>query len=422
MCLCLAGAFWLRRAIWLSIIICMIFWLFFQLRLCVLRLSAGGTVRTWSQRNIADIPVPAITVCHGNGFKKSVVLRHQSADTVGWQRWHQQKYQTLNWSSFDGLDQFYQAASYGWSDMVLSCKISGKLCNDIGTLRTSTTLIHGLCTTFVSNITVTKRLTSAQLIMVLREKEPLDDSEFSGWNLFLHPQDTRYSEYLFFSGLVAPVKISSNRLHEVKVFHQITESLPYGEEKGCSTDENALPAYEQCLNRCMKKQLADGVIPATAHAPSCTVPWLSPKIYGPNTPSCRTMAELERSSLNTHKGVNEMMFINWIGGCHCSLPCRKDQYEIEEHEKWHVDETNIYLSYPGTRNATVGVLLLRLLDIEKKVVERDAYPFDTFLADVGGNLGLLLGGSLLTFVELVDYVIASCLSRLAVRPPPPNKS
>ena len=272
--MCLTGAFWLRRAIWLCIIVCLLVWLCFQLRLCVLRLSAGGTVRTRSQRTVTDIPLPAITVCHGNRFKKSVVLRHQPTGNASWSSWHRHGYRTLDWSSFDGLDRFYQAASYGWSDMVLFCMVGGKPCSDIGTFRTRATLMTGLCTTFITNVTVTKRLASSQIMLVLQEREPLDEFEHSGWKIFLHPQSVRYNDVAYFSGLVTLVKIYGNRMHLVKVRRTITEELPYGSGNGCNASEHALKAYESCLGICLMAGTKKGAGSSARTALSCSIPWL----------------------------------------------------------------------------------------------------------------------------------------------------
>ena len=115
--------------------------------------------------------------------------------------------------------------------------------------------------------------------------------------------------------------------------------------------------------------------------------------------------------MGTHNTIREETFLDWVSQCPCKLSCRSDRYHIQDHEKWHTEETTIYLSHPAARNGTHGSLQLWLSDVEEHIVERDEYSVDTFIADVGGNLGLMLGGSLLTLVEIVDCVIATCLSR-----------
>ncbi|XP_043225591.1 acid-sensing ion channel 3-like [Amphibalanus amphitrite] len=406
------AAFWLRRAIWLAIIVCLLVWLCVQLRLCVLRLTEGGTVRTWSRRTVTDIPLPAVTVCHGNRFKKSVVLRHQPAGAASWPSWHRLGYQTLNWSSFDGLDQFYAEASYGWDDMVLFCIVDGRNCKDIGTFRRVPTLLNGLCTTFNTNATVTRRLTTSQVTLVLEEKEPLGEFEHSGWQVFLHPQDVRYNDVSFLSGLVATVKIYGNRMHQVNVQRAITDELPHGSGDGCNSSADALAGYQRCIAGCLMGAMQQRAAPSGERdQPPCAVPWVARHVYRSEPPSCRTMADLERSSMGTHNGVSEQAFVAWSSRCRCPLPCRMARYRIQSQEKWHIEETSIYLAYPEARGGTHGSLMLWLSEDEEVIVEREAYSANSFISDVGGNLGLMLGGSLLTFVEIVDCVIASCLSR-----------
>ena len=115
--------------------------------------------------------------------------------------------------------------------------------------------------------------------------------------------------------------------------------------------------------------------------------------------------------MGTHNGIDEEKYIAWVSKCPCRQSCYSDRYRIQEHEKWHTEETTIYLSYPMSRNGTHGSIMLWLSDVVEHVVEQDEYSVDSFIADVGGNLGLMLGGSLLTLVEIADCVLASCLSR-----------
>ncbi|XP_037088582.1 degenerin mec-4-like [Pollicipes pollicipes] len=408
---CNPGAFWLRRAIWLVIIICLMVWLCLQLKVCVDRLSAGGTVRAWSRRNLVDIPVPAVTVCHGNVFKKSVVLRHQ-LDGFNWQAWRQQGYRTLNWSTFDGLDNFYRAAAYSWADMVLICTVDGRPCSEIGTFRTSHTLLNGLCTTLNTNVTVGRRMVGGQITLVMREREQLDDFEHSGWTVFLHTQEVHYNDFAFFSGQAVTLKVYGNRMHQMKIFRKITQALPHGSGRGCNASDNSYTGQVRCLGSCLMKMVTAKVVKETSGGGKpCSVPWIAANRYRPGTRSCRSLKELERSAGGSERGVKERDFILWTDSCPCTASCRQDRYHIEQHEKWHVEETSVYLKYPGARAITVGGVDLWISDVEESVTEREAYSFDTFIAEVGGNLGLMLGGSLLTFVEILDCVVASCVSR-----------
>lgn len=46
-----------------------------------------------------------------------------------------------------------------------------------------------------------------------------------------------------------------------------------------------------------------------------------------------------------------------------------------------------------------------------KIEEQKAYPILALLCDVGGALGLILGSTLLTVFEVLDFVIVSCMRR-----------
>ena len=50
----------------------------------------------------------------------------------------------------------------------------------------------------------------------------------------------------------------------------------------------------------------------------------------------------------------------------------------------------------------------------EEIEQNIAFEFLSLLSEVGGFLGLLLGASVLTVFELVDYISLSCLSKLQV--------
>ena len=50
----------------------------------------------------------------------------------------------------------------------------------------------------------------------------------------------------------------------------------------------------------------------------------------------------------------------------------------------------------------------------EEIEQNIAFEFLSLLSEVGGFLGLLLGASVLTVFELLDYISLSCLSKLQV--------
>lgn len=47
--------------------------------------------------------------------------------------------------------------------------------------------------------------------------------------------------------------------------------------------------------------------------------------------------------------------------------------------------------------------------------EMTSYNFNALLCDIGATLGLFMGLSLITIIEVLEYVIIACLSRIKSR-------
>ncbi|XP_037071355.1 uncharacterized protein LOC119092495 [Pollicipes pollicipes] len=392
-----SGACWLRRIIWLLVITSLLVWLFFQLQHCIERAMAGGTVRSWSHQVVTNITVPAITVCHGNAFKKSQVLRHVQ-ENVTWSDWRRRGFSTLNWTTFDGLDDFYGRVTYQWEDMVMMCRVNGKACRETGTLQQAGSVQHGLCTTFSTNEVVTTRFTGGQIVLYLEEQETLGDFEHDGWLIYFHGPDVAFNDIVLFTGQASRVRVYKSRKHLLKLSRVTTTQQPH--TSGCRREASNLQ-FKLCLGECILGAMH-------ADSTSCSVPWIPPAHYPHGTRSCASFAELRNASRDMVLGISEDDYIRWTRSCWCPPSCTTDQFEIEGQEKWHAAETSLYVDMPWLRNRSMAVLELWLSDVVVHITEVDAYPFQTFMAEVGGSLGLMLGGSLLTLVEFLDCAIHSC--------------
>lgn len=369
-----------------------------QLHGCAVRMSRGGTIRTWSSRLTPRITVPAITVCHGNRFKKSQVLRHTLPNTT-WVDWRRRKFQTLNWTSFDGLDEFYERATYSWDDSVYRCWVQGKPCKAYGWLRSRITLIFGRCDSFHPNISVARRANNGQVLIFLLEKESLEEFEHNGWGVFLHPVDTNFSTLLYAVGLAQRIRVYKNHAHRVKVGRQTTVSRP--DTTGCSLTHTT-DTFRTCLTSCIFSRSRIFTENAT-----CSVPWVSTAAYKHSTPSCASFSELQASGFNFYRRTSEIMFQNLTSGCNCKPSCNKEEYMLLQQEKSHLSETSVYLDVPTLRNMTAASLRILVSQEEVFLQEQDAYPMGQFVAEVGGSIGFMLGGSLLTLAHAIDLVAVS---------------
>ena len=394
-----AGAFWLRRAVWFLVIAGLLVWLCFQLKDCIQRASTGGTTRQWSRQRLDHIPVPAITVCHGNVFKKSQVLLHTNQG-VTWTAFKQQSYAALNWSSFDDISDFYRDAVYNWRDMIVWCMVQGKQCSEVGSLTPVATLAFGMCTTFKTNVTVKKRTTTGQVVLAFNETQQLDNFEHAGWWIHIHSHQIPFGEISVFTGLTKSFHVAANKWYHIQLAHFKRSLLQ--SSGGCSTDDQAEWNYNECIGTCVMTNMNMTV--------SCKVPWFAAFEYPPQMSPCRTLSELAMNSATNHQ-LDEESFLQMSAGCRCAAPCTSEQYEVERHVVLQLADTTVYQDFPSLIGMNASRIDLSLASLVQVIEEREAYSFQTFISEVGGSLGLMLGGSLLTFVEIIDCVLTACCAR-----------
>ncbi|XP_043230252.1 acid-sensing ion channel 4-like [Amphibalanus amphitrite] len=400
---CNPGAFWLRRAAWFLVIAGLLVWLCFQLKECITRVQAGGTTRQWSRQMLDNIPVPAITVCHGNVFKKNRVLRYTN-EGVTWTEFRHRSFAALNWSSFDDIGEFYSDAVYNWSDMMFWCEVQGRLCSEVGSLTPVATLANGMCTTFKTNATVKKRSSTGQVILAFNETQQLDSYEHSGWWIHIHSHQIPFDEISIFTGLTMWLRVAVNKWYNIRLTH-IRKSLLQSTGQ-CNAAEQAELRYNECIGFCLMTRLNMTV--------SCRVPWFENHAYPPEVPPCRSLAELARNS-PAHHHLDEDSFLQMSSGCECVQPCASERYEVQQQTVWQLEDTVVYQDYPSMIGKNASRVDLSLPPLVQVITEREAYSFQTFISEVGGSLGLMLGGSLLTLVEIIDCVVTACCARRAKR-------
>ncbi|XP_066963473.1 acid-sensing ion channel 3-like [Macrobrachium rosenbergii] len=125
----------------------------------------------------------------------------------------------------------------------------------------------------------------------------------------------------------------------------------------------------------------------------CWLPFMTERSLR-TMPKCLT-AQAFNDSL---KLADRLLFYgNWTrDGCSCLSACNDVTYEAFTDSR--VDNTS-----------TTTRVRIFYNDLTYEAVHEDwAYKIISFMCDVGGSLGLLLGASVLTFIEILECVIAYC--------------
>ena len=132
------------------------------------------------------------------------------------------------------------------------------------------------------------------------------------------------------------------------------------------------------------------------------------------------IAKTERENQCTDhvlKGLQKTLFAS----CNCGLPCRETKFrKYSSHSKWpsteYIDQYKEMIgglrSINGSkqtedyiRNNLIAVNVFFGENQYKKVTEKPMYTADRFVAEIGGQMGIWLGASIFSLLELV-YLLA----------------
>uniref|UniRef100_T1J809 Uncharacterized protein n=1 Tax=Strigamia maritima TaxID=126957 RepID=T1J809_STRMM len=139
----------------------------------------------------------------------------------------------------------------------------------------------------------------------------------------------------------------------------------------CTTEDELV----RCSNRCVEKQFK------TLNT-SCKTPFLTQS----KLPDCKNAHEFN----DFHTKLAKLQFL--IPKCKCSRACTTISY------------TTTRMSYENEENkkkvvSTIGIVMVG--NVKQIITEHYSYPFTSFLSDLGGSIGLFLGISLFTILELL---------------------
>lgn len=137
----------------------------------------------------------------------------------------------------------------------------------------------------------------------------------------------------------------------------------------CASQEQVI----RCKNKCIDDSLEKIV--------NCSLPFMTSK-----WPACRTGLEAKRAFDQTR---DFYYTYNWTR-CVCKRQCRENVY---------VANTNTAEKRPDDRSVMVFQLADNLVE---RVYEEHSYSFSALLSDIGGSIGIFLGFSILSLLQLLE--------------------
>ncbi|XP_037071096.1 uncharacterized protein LOC119092227 [Pollicipes pollicipes] len=359
--------------------------------------------RAWSESRPATLEFPSFTVCHMYGVKKSVVLNMTRPNTT-FEDWRMRGLELLRWEEFN-LDQLINDASYSWEEMVSGCRLAHHRCADVGTISPVVTDRYGLCHTFTPAISVPHTFLEPHLILHLAESDPtLMSSEHQGWMVALHSRNLRFSLTAAYLGLTTVLELTRGSHTDVVLRKERNTRLNIPEAP-CSGIDTPQDQVVLCHERCLNQLSLSG---RNASAPTCRLPWMAETL---NATACTSHEEFMASTLGARRlfnsSVSEYSMLQALDRCRqCPTSCQTDAYVHDNPTRVVLDISPYKVRYMKHFEDGIHTLItMRMRHGEQHIQEVFDYTLSTLVSDIGGYAGLLVGGSLLTLVEILEYAI-----------------
>ncbi|KAI6224444.1 Na+ channel, amiloride-sensitive family and Degenerin family-containing protein [Aphelenchoides fujianensis] len=312
-----------------------------------------------------------------------------------------------------------QNLSYTLDEFVLRCSFNSEDCDLDRDFQLHMDPEFGNCYTFNFNDSVELKNSRAgpmyglRLLLNVNQSDYLPTTEAAGIRLVVHEQDQEPFPDTF--GYSAPVFFVSSFGLKTKVLHRLDE--PYGQCSDTFRPENYIYAEhyspEGCYRNCFQQ-----IIIERCHCgdPRFPLPTESDK-------ACDVRNAVERNCLMNQTSV--------LGGfhrlthdCKCVQPCTENVFETAySAAAWPALNFNIgadceqVLNIANDSQACAEYYRLNTAYIEifyeqlnyETLKETPGYTLVNLFSDLGGNIGLCIGFSLITFAEVVELLFEMCL-------------
>ncbi|CAI5438971.1 unnamed protein product [Caenorhabditis angaria] len=313
--------------------------------------------------------------------------------------------------------------SYDKFDFIRKCSFNGRECNVKQDFKAYLDPTYGACFTYGHNQyenNTNERPGPAyglRLEVFVNVTEYLPSTESAGVRLTVHSHD----EYPFpdTAGFSAPVGFVSSFGIKLKSMERL--GAPYGEclnenEEHFENDyiyKNTSYSTEGCQRSCIQKHLTrncgcgDPRFPVYQQTRNCLVDDIE-------TRNC-----IKREIMNATRNSKKI-------GCSCKQPCIQDVYSVSySASRWpavagdlsgcpHGMSASHCLTYKREQGSMIEVYFEQLN--YEYLKETAAYGWSNLLSDFGGQLGLWMGVSVITIMEVSIFICDVITSIIGLRP------
>ncbi|XP_071950917.1 acid-sensing ion channel 1-like [Antedon mediterranea] len=344
-----------------------------------------------------EIAFPAVTFCNYNQLRQSQVSDEELRFIRSFYSGEFENFSTINdWN----LTELYLRASHSIEDLLTEC--TWMSLEDCGPENFTTTLIDfGVCYTFKTTRNVSHAGVSSSLFLQIN----INDTDHTG-----HEKGIKGIKMMIHSSDELPLvksfgfSVSPGFHTEIALKGVETKSLPDPYSSKCTgktlkytdTYTKAL-CIEECRFDYVTEKCGCRLSNTMGDVPECTVI---------QTITCGDPAY---NRFVTDENVS----------CDCPVACGQLTYDSRTSSTLWPDPAMIQLfenDYGYTKEYVRENILqvsISFEDLDMTVVELvPSYSATQLLSEIGGNMGLICGMSLITVIELLDFIIATALQRL----------
>ncbi|NXB88118.1 ASI4A protein, partial [Vidua chalybeata] len=430
--ICRSGRLGVRQTLWaFAFLVSLAFFLYQAAKSALLYLEHPH-VMALDEEAIREMVFPAITICNINRYRHSALTDadiFHLANMTGLPPKDRDGHKATDLLYPDpDMADIVNRTGHQLDDMLKSCNFSGENCSsrDFTVVYTR----YGKCYTFNGdrrNPRVTRQGgmgNGLEIMLDIQQEEYLpiwretNETSFeAGIRVQIHSQDEPpYIHQLGFGvspGFQTFVSCQEQRLTYLP--------QPWGNCRASMQGEQLLPGYDTysiaaCRLQCEKEAVVQSCHCRMVHMPGegCNESICSPNVY------------IECADHTLDAAVEDSQ-----ERCSCPTPCNLTRYG-KEISMVHIPNKGSarYLARKYNKNETYIRENFLVLDIffealnYEAIEQKKAYDLAGLLGDIGGQMGLFIGASILTILEILDYiyeVIRDKVSRVLRRSKPPLK-
>ncbi|CAD5114458.1 DgyrCDS3587 [Dimorphilus gyrociliatus] len=386
-----------RRIFWFILIILSFGFLLFQIQSRFAYYKSRPTRVDISFIRNETLRFPTITICNSNYINLTRTKEFGITDIV-----RELNSENPNFSFVEkafkenpnvNLNEIHDYLSMDVARQIITCSFSGKPCSasDFTIVQTSA----GKCFQFNTK-TQGYMVNEPGLKFGFNIKLYADEKNylFTSWNsvgyrILLHDElakpDVDVFGFIIGVGALTSVSIKLNKF--------IRLPQPYGE---CNDSKNY--RYDACIEQCKAKFIVKSC--------KCVPLWYSAE---------STVCDPLRVSVCALPKMQEYYLTNQQSKCSCKSQCHDLNYDYSlSSSRFSKIDKNIMATSTGMTvkevEDNIVSLNIHFSSLEYQKIEiKKAYPILALFSDIGGAFGLFLGSTIITFIEIADWLLLNTM-------------